>query len=80
MPIYEYICDDCGTKFEKLVRNGDADRLPGLRRIAFDPNAFHVRRTLVQRKGQDCRVPLVRRRDVSDAGYLRTKLTARALR
>ncbi len=20
MPIYEYICDDCGTKFEKLVR------------------------------------------------------------
>jgi putative FmdB family regulatory protein len=22
MPIYEYICQDCGTKFEKLVRNG----------------------------------------------------------
>ena len=21
MPIYEYKCDDCGTKFEKLVRN-----------------------------------------------------------
>ena len=20
MPIYEYLCDDCGTKFEKLVR------------------------------------------------------------
>ena len=20
MPIYEYKCDDCGTKFEKLVR------------------------------------------------------------
>ena len=20
MPIYEYACDDCGTKFEKLVR------------------------------------------------------------
>ena len=20
MPIYEYSCDDCGTKFEKLVR------------------------------------------------------------
>jgi putative FmdB family regulatory protein len=23
MPIFEYLCDDCGTKFEKLVRNGD---------------------------------------------------------
>ena len=35
MPIYEYICDDCGTKFEKLVRrNQDADRLPQLRRVA----------------------------------------------
>jgi putative FmdB family regulatory protein len=22
MPIYEYLCEDCGTKFEKLVRNG----------------------------------------------------------
>ena len=22
MPIYEYKCDDCGTKFEKLVRSG----------------------------------------------------------
>lgn len=21
MPIFEYLCDDCGTKFEKLVRN-----------------------------------------------------------
>ena len=21
MPIYEYKCEDCGTKFEKLVRN-----------------------------------------------------------
>jgi putative FmdB family regulatory protein len=22
MPIFEYLCDDCGTKFEQLVRNG----------------------------------------------------------
>jgi putative FmdB family regulatory protein len=21
MPIFEYLCDDCGTKFEQLVRN-----------------------------------------------------------
>jgi putative FmdB family regulatory protein len=24
MPIFEYLCEDCGTKFEKLVRNGAA--------------------------------------------------------
>ena len=22
MPIFEYLCEDCGTKFEKLVRGG----------------------------------------------------------
>ena len=22
MPIFEYTCEDCGTRFEKLVRNG----------------------------------------------------------
>ena len=25
MPIFEYQCDDCGTKFEKLVRNSSAN-------------------------------------------------------
>jgi putative FmdB family regulatory protein len=28
MPIYEYLCEDCGTKFEKLVRNGDRAACP----------------------------------------------------
>jgi putative FmdB family regulatory protein len=28
MPIYEYLCEDCGSKFEKLVRNGDAVACP----------------------------------------------------
>src|SRR5215469_8080515 len=29
MPIYEYVCQDCGTKFEKLIRrNGDAIACP----------------------------------------------------
>lgn len=23
MPIFEYLCDGCGTKFEKLVRRSD---------------------------------------------------------
>jgi len=27
MPIFEYKCADCGTKFEKLVRNGNAAEL-----------------------------------------------------
>ncbi len=25
MPIFEYRCDDCGSQFEKLVRNGKAE-------------------------------------------------------
>jgi putative FmdB family regulatory protein len=29
MPIYEYSCEDCGTKFEKLVRrSGDGVECP----------------------------------------------------
>ena len=28
MPIFEYLCDDCGTKFEKLVRNGASNDVP----------------------------------------------------
>ncbi len=27
MPIYEYVCDDCGTKFEKLIRRPAADQV-----------------------------------------------------
>jgi putative FmdB family regulatory protein len=30
MPIYEYVCDDCRSKFEKLVRRwGEAVDCPG---------------------------------------------------
>ncbi len=30
MPIYEYVCDDCRSKFEKLVRRwGDGVDCPG---------------------------------------------------
>ena len=28
MPIFEYLCEDCGTKFEKLVRNGASVACP----------------------------------------------------
>jgi putative FmdB family regulatory protein len=27
MPIFEYLCDGCGTKFEKLVRRADDSTL-----------------------------------------------------
>jgi putative FmdB family regulatory protein len=27
MPIYEYRCEDCGTKFEKLVRTSDVPKI-----------------------------------------------------
>ena len=25
MPIFEYLCEDCGSKFEKLVRRAESD-------------------------------------------------------
>jgi putative FmdB family regulatory protein len=28
MPLYEYICNECGEGFEKMVRFSEADRLP----------------------------------------------------
>ncbi len=27
MPIFEYLCEDCGSKFEKLVRRPGADEV-----------------------------------------------------
>ena len=28
MPLYEYICNDCGQPFEKMVRFSEANQLP----------------------------------------------------
>jgi putative FmdB family regulatory protein len=28
MPLYEYICHDCGQTFEKMVRFSEQDQLP----------------------------------------------------
>jgi putative FmdB family regulatory protein len=28
MPIFEYLCEDCGNKFEKLVRGSDGVHCP----------------------------------------------------
>ena len=71
MPIYEYICDDCGTKFEKLVRSGDPCGLPGVRRVAFEPKALNLRSTFSGGKAKDAEFPLaqeecVRRRISAD--------------
>ncbi len=46
MPIYEYLCEDCGTKFEKLVRaSGDGVACPSCGQAhlkkEFSPFAAH---------------------------------------
>jgi len=45
MPIYEYVCEDCGTKFEKLLlRAGDKEALAcpscGQKRLAPQRSTF----------------------------------------
>jgi putative FmdB family regulatory protein len=43
MPIFEYLCDGCGTKFEKLVRRSDDSTLcPIMRRQPCDDPIFDV--------------------------------------
>ena len=48
MPIYEYLCADCGTKFEKLIRRpADVDSLVcpscGLQRLQQELSTFSAR-------------------------------------
>jgi putative FmdB family regulatory protein len=45
MPIFEYLCEDCGTKFEKLMRRpSDVDALVcpscGLQRLKQELSVF----------------------------------------
>ncbi|MGC4053400.1 MAG: zinc ribbon domain-containing protein [Paludibaculum sp.] len=45
MPIFEYACEDCGTKFEKLIRReSDYETLglPLLRRAPSAQGALHI--------------------------------------
>lgn len=35
MPIHEYVCQDCGTQFEKLVRSGDQPECPRCHSVAL---------------------------------------------
>lgn len=68
MPIYEYLCEDCGTKFEKLVRrNGDAISCPscGHDRLKTELSTFAAHAASPGRKSADlpqcpggmCRTP-----------------------
>jgi putative FmdB family regulatory protein len=36
MPIFEYLCQDCGTRFEKLVRNGASTECPSCGQARLD--------------------------------------------
>jgi putative FmdB family regulatory protein len=42
MPIYEYRCEDCGTRFEKLVRGGTEVECPqcGQKRLKQELSTF----------------------------------------
>ena len=44
MPIFEYLCEDCGTKFETLVRNGASNEVPcpscGQSHVTTQPSTF----------------------------------------
>ena len=79
MPIYEYVCDDCGTKFEKLVRrNQDAIACPscGESHLNTALSTFAAHSSNGKAQASTGPVSLVRRRNVSDAGSLRTELAA----
>jgi putative FmdB family regulatory protein len=36
MPIFEFVCQDCGTRFEKLVRNGVSAECPSCGRARLE--------------------------------------------
>jgi putative FmdB family regulatory protein len=67
MPIFEYVCDDCGTKFEKLVRGNQApDKCPqcgqshlttALSTFAAHANGKHKASEFPSCPGGMCRTP-----------------------
>ena len=73
MPIYEYRCEDCGTKFEKLVRRSAGragDRMPVLRAEAPEAGAFHFCRPR-QRSPKSAEMPVVPERPVQQSRHVR---------
>jgi putative FmdB family regulatory protein len=80
MPIYEYLCDDCGSKFEKLVRSSQASaevECPPVERLTSSNSSPRLRRMPTDRlmsvvlRGRPRFVPL---RHVRDARPVRPQL------
>ena len=74
MPIFEYVCDDCGTKFEKLVRGNQApEACPNCGQshltTALSTFAAHA-----NGKTKASEFPACPRRDVPARGHLRAQL------
>jgi hypothetical protein len=78
MPIFEYLCEDCGNKFEKLVpaRIGKWCALPILRPGAPQAAVLDLRRPRQRRFARADRDAFLPFWYVPDAGSLRPKLTA----
>jgi putative FmdB family regulatory protein len=62
MPIFEYLCDDCGTKFEKLVRRDDKVLCPQCGESHLTPQfstfaAKSAQSTMPSCPGGMCRTP-----------------------
>ena len=73
MPIYEYRCEDCDTKFEKLVRSGDNNGLAcpscGASHLKMELSTFAAHsstgaRTSPQPMGGGCAAGMCRTPDV----------------
>ena len=77
MPIYEYLCADCGTKFEKLVRrSADADSLVcpscGEKHLQQELSTFSARANgRVEERGD----ALLPQRTVQQSRHVRHELT-----
>lgn len=78
MPIFEYLCEDCGNKFEKLVRNGgNGVNCPSCGQEHLKQHqatVLDLRRSCHWRVKRGVRHALMSLRDVPDAGSLRTEL------
>ena len=82
MPIYEYKCDTCETRFEKLVRGSDdADNLScpscGKRHLSQEYSTFSARANGAGQ--QHAEAPVVPRRHVPHARHVRNELMEQIL-
>ena len=79
MPIFEYLCEDCGNKFEKLVRRSaskwrERRAVPVLRPGASQAAVLDLRRARQRRVPSARRHAFLSLRDVPHAGSVRAEL------